>query len=234
MSKILMLLTAPIRYPLKLAVLAAVGLAGAVALGDYVQPVRAVVSKGVHWVIPSTRSDFDPSIAESPVKELEYLQGLDSDLKPSLVRARTLIRQRRAEIEFTREQARFCEQQLSCEELTALRSLVTKPETTSQNTAKLAAAAQGWVAAHARIERLQEELNRLLQLDQRVVMLLDRMNKRRQETQGLVPTASTTPDLLAGAAHKTPEISEAEQLLAGVHERLFKALYTISPTLVAD
>jgi hypothetical protein len=233
MNKLLTILTLPLRIPLRLGAWVAVVVAGAVALGDVVAPVRACVRDGVTWLLPGGGSEFDPRATESPAKELTYLAGLNTRLEPTLTRARTLMRQRRAEIEFSREQARFCEQQLAPEEMMRLRGLVAQPGT-SPDTKTMSPAAACWVATQLRIEQQQDELNRLLQLDQRVSLLVARMEQRRKETQGLVPTATSTAEALPGRTPNTPEIGEAEQLLTEVHEKLFKALYTISPGLVDE
>jgi hypothetical protein len=218
MNKLLTILTLPLRIPLRMGAWLAVAAAGALAFGDVVAPVRACVRDGIAWIFPSGESAFDPRAIENPVKELGYLSGLSTQLEPTLNRARTLMRQRRAEIEFSREQARFCEQQLAPEELTK----------------KMSPAAACWVATQLRIEQQQNELTRLLQLDQRVSLLVARMEQRRKETQGLVPNATSTAGTLPGPSPHTPEVGEAEQLLTDVHEKLFKALYTISPALVNE
>ncbi len=233
MNKLLAVLTLPLRIPLRLFALAVVAAVGAIALGDAAAPVRAFVDDGVAWLMPADDAAFDPRAVESPTKELDYLSLLDSRIEPTLTRARTLMRQRRAEIEFSREQARFCEQQLAPEHLVQLRTLVAQ-EGAMPDTKSMSPAAACWVATQYRILRQQDELNRLLQLDQRVSLLVARMEQRRKETQGLVPNAPSTAEALPGTPPRTPQIGEAEQLLTDVHEKLFKALYTISPALVEE
>lgn len=233
MNRLLAVLTLPLRFPLRAGAWSAVAVGAAVALGDLVAPVRAGVSDAIAWAFPGAGSEFDPRATESPTKELSYLAGLNTRLEPTLTRARTLMRQRRAEIEFSREQARFCEQQLAADEIVRLRELVAT-HGTAPDTKAMSPAAACWVATQVRIEQQQNELNRLLQLDQRVSLLVARMDQRRKETQGLVPNAPSTAAALSGTQPRTPEVGEAEHLLTEAHERLFKALYTISPALVTE
>lgn len=233
MLKLLKLAIAPVRYPLKLAAFAGAAVLGAMTLGEEIQPVRAAVSR----LIGSTsvhQPAFDPAIAEDPVRELEFLHDLDEGLRPQITEARTLIRKRRAEIEYSRELARFVEQRVPAGELVALRDIASSmgEEAEAQIPSELSAAGRSWLGYQRKVANLEVELERLLILDGRVEALYAKLDRRRGETQGLVPESVVEPVAGEEGLRTTPEMSEAEALLGSVHESLFKALYTLSPELV--
>ena len=230
MLKLLKLAIAPVRYPLKLAAFAGAAVVGALAIGDDIEPVRAAVTR----IVGATsvhQPAFDPAIAEDPVRELEFLRDLDDGLRPKITKARTLIRKRRAEIEYSRELARFVEERVPAAELATLRGIACSVgEDGAEVPSELSAAGRSWLAYQRKVANLEAELERLLALDGRVEGLYARLDRRRSETQGLVPESLVEPT--EEGLRTTPEMGEAEKLLGSVHESLFKALYTLSPELV--
>lgn len=230
MSKLLKLATAPIRYPLRLASLAAVAVVSAVALGDELRPIRAAIGHVVEWVQPASATAFDPDVASNPVKEIEFLRGLEEELDPDMKRARTLLRERRAEIEYLRELSRFLEGRIPEGEIAQLRPLVGQP---AEAAADLTPTERTWLGYQRKIAALGGELERLMTLEDRVSGLRTQLDQRRAQAQGLLPEPDAPPAGPSKVA-SSPQMGEAEELLSGVHERLFKALYTLSPALVAE
>jgi hypothetical protein len=136
-----------------------------------------------------------------------------------------MLRRQRADIEYVRELARFVEGRMSADELARARTAAAgSSEAMPQG---LSALGQTWVAHQRRIATLEADLARLLALDSRVAGLYAKLDQRRDEAQGLLPEKSEPK-----ARCSTPEVEEVGVLLAGLHERLFKALYALSPALV--
>lgn len=231
MFKFLKFATAPIRHPVRVIGIAALAVIGAVTLGEQVAPFRHAVGHLLGLVSGDSLAAFRPDTAADPVKEIEFLHSLDKQVTPGLVRARTLLRKRRAEIEYVRELDWFLERRIPDNELAKLRAAVQTGDAVPE---KLDTASQTWFAHQRRIQTLEGELEQLMLLEARVTGLCQKLDQRRKETQGLVVEPAAALSATEPAVRRTTEMGEAEKLLSDVHERLFKALFTLSPSLVEE
>jgi len=190
----------------------------------------------VMWLRGSANERFDPQILERPEKELDLIQAINKDVRPRLRRAHILIRKQQAEIEYMKEKCLFLEHHVprdkeetrSPGEIFTQLAAAIEAGTISKDEREFfnSIGGQTYVALHNRIRTSEESLQRLFGLGERVDFLQDRLEERR------LATLEYCPERIPSSEDRRVvirEIEEAKDLLEGVHETLFKTVYTLSP-----
>ena len=231
MSKVMSWALFPFKFGSRLLYAGLLVAIGAVALGDFATPIRAVATSLVSLFGPGLGDTmFDPSVSDDSVRELELIDDTEEDVRPKLIRSTTLIRKQRAEIEYLRELSGFLEERIPDEEMAMLHSMEEQGACGEIERSALSPNARTWLGYHERVWSLESSLESLLHLDQRVTTLYDRLKSRRSEVLGLMPEAEAVVQV--EKPRPLTAVDEVGVLLDEAHEELFKLLYALDPGLV--